>query len=1247
MPTIMRRSFLLATLLAPVLGLSQTGTNSSCSTAIVLPVAPSNVQLALLPVDGRWFANAVPEPITECSGNAQATTAWFSFTATATKHWIRTDDQGTDDARMEVFSGGCGNLSSIGCFPANGAMPALTGLTVGANYHFRVQMSNQGFCQSNPDYCQVWIGVVSAPVNDECAGAIALTVVPPTAVAWPSTEISSLGATRSQVACTVGADDDVWYRFTATENKHMLGTTSLSDVVQTNVYEWFSGTCGNLTSLACNASVATGLTPGTQYYIRAHSESEDAAVTLRVAADVFAPAMNDECAGALPIAVTMAGEDPHVVTVSTKHASGSSVPCATTAHDVWLSFTAPSTEVVVATDAPGTVVHSLYSGPCGALICQSAGDNDPEVTFTGLTAGSTYYLKVGTTVTNRATMRVYVFAPQPNAACADAIELQVQSDPIDLTAGHTYAGSEQAWYRFMATGPRALVEGYATSGDYPIHVYVEGGSCGSPSNVGQSVDISTPLLLTTLVTGQQYYIRVDPQEPGAFRIAVRAPLVNDDCAGAIELPFSTPADVLNVERVSSSTAANGMGGCNIQKDVWYRFTALHASAAFMVVDVGAPSAETIELFEGACGALTSLGCISNSVKTNFTGLVPGTEYHIRWSCSQVTNYRPMLFDRPVNDEPGAPLPAPVGSTFVQPGAQYWSNGASQSMATNCPGGVPDDDTWFIFTASATQHVVRVLQRNKFYEEEPTAGGSYYIEVFDTLSIDPAVLNTNQIGCGSGTVPLAGLTIGKQYLYRVYTGTSAQSGFCGFATWYTDSDNDDPDGAHPLPYGTDYAAYFTTSNATQTLPGADCQVDDFADDDIWFSFVAAATAARLVVGDATADVTIELFSGTPGNLTSVACDGNILELPSLTIGQTYYARVYSWGNAVAASGHIGLFTTPSLTSNGCVEETCLGPVLVPNPGIEQDAGTCPIHIAEIPVGYGAQLAPGWPRMQSGSSDALHSCAYAGAKMENPGIGPQGLVGETPTTLSRSGKGMGAFFATGSSLGGVPDYFEYAQARLSEALVPGEPYLVSFHVAGHRREAQQCISGLGAALSEGPLVSGYYEPIQVRPDVLEEEFICGGAWTNICGIVIPTSPVDHITIGNFRSRAEGCTGNSPGSISYFFLDDVVVARVTDPSCITSIGDVAPLEESNAEGDALRVYPNPANELLNIVADPSLFGQRAVIEVFDGTGSRVHAEQVSYFNALQPLDLSQDWKEGLYLVMVRVEGQSPKASRVVVKR
>jgi hypothetical protein len=128
-------------------------------------------------------------------------------------------------------------------------------------------------------------------------------------------------------------------------------------------------------------------------------------------------------------------------------------------------------------------------------------------------------------------------------------------------------------------------------------------------------------------------------------------------------------------------------------------------------------------------------------------------------------------------------------------------------------------------------------------------------------------------------------------------------------------------------------------------------------------------------------------------------------------------------------------------------------------------------------------------------------------------------------------------------------------------------------------------------------------------------------------------------------------TPGAanVAYHFYDDVVVARVSTTRAASPASAMCRhwMRTPLKEGDALRVYPNPANELVNIVADASLFGQRAVIEVFDATGSRVHAEQVNYFGALQPLDLSRDWKEGLYLVMVRVEGQAPKAARVVVKR
>ena len=91
----------------------------------------------------------------------------------------------------------------------------------------------------------------------------------------------------------------------------------------------------------------------------------------------------------------------------------------------------------------------------------------------------------------------------------------------------------------------------------------------------------------------------------------------------------------------------------------------------------------------------------------------------------------------------------------------------------------------------------------------------------------------------------------------------------------------------------------------------------------------------------------------------------------------------------------------------------------------------------------------------------------------------------------------------------------------------------------------------------------------------------------------------------------------------------------------------ERSSFDGSAISVFPNPTQGPLSIVADAALFGQRAVVEVFDATGSRVHAEQVNYFAALQPLDLSQDWKEGLFLVLVRVEGQAPRSARLIVAR
>ncbi|HLF52296.1 glycine-rich domain-containing protein, partial [Flavobacterium sp.] len=126
---------------------------------------------------------------------------------------------------------------------------------------------------------QITITYATPPLsNDNCSGAITLTINP-TLTCTTSTNGTTISATQSQVACVgSGADDDVWYSFTATSTSHILTVTptTLTDVV----FQVFSGTCaGTLTSLACvdnNASAAettslTGLTSGNTYFVRVHS----------------------------------------------------------------------------------------------------------------------------------------------------------------------------------------------------------------------------------------------------------------------------------------------------------------------------------------------------------------------------------------------------------------------------------------------------------------------------------------------------------------------------------------------------------------------------------------------------------------------------------------------------------------------------------------------------------------------------------------------------------------------------------------------------------------------------------------------------------------------------------------------------------------------------------------------------------------------------------------------------------------
>jgi hypothetical protein len=200
------------------------------------------------------------------------------------------------------------------------------------------------------------------------------------------------------------------------------------------VIQWYSGTCGGLTSLACDATKATGLTPGQEYRIRLHSEG--ATSTLRMLADVCESATNDECSGAIPIAVALTGEEPEEVGISTRYSTGSAVPCDPRNSDVWLSFVAPTTGItIVSTNSESA---AIYSGNCGSLTCVDDNALNSPWNVTGLTPGTSYFLKLGENITFReSTIRLMALPTNDECSGAVALDVQPYQSGEGFVHGHT------------------------------------------------------------------------------------------------------------------------------------------------------------------------------------------------------------------------------------------------------------------------------------------------------------------------------------------------------------------------------------------------------------------------------------------------------------------------------------------------------------------------------------------------------------------------------------------------------------------------------------------------------------------------------------------------------------------------------------------------------------------------------------------------------------------------------------------
>lgn len=397
-------------LVTSLFSVAQAPVNDECSGALtVIPSPDTNPGSSVVSNN-----TGATQSMTGCGGPLQHD-VWFKFTATSTRHRINIATNDNINPVLEVFSGTCGSLQSIGCGIVgpqgiyNRVYAELANLTPGATYYYRM------FYRFNNTGTTITTNVITLPtaaVNDECSSAIALSVNADNSCTNSYSGFLEF-ATQSRPSCipTGNAAKDVWFKFVATSTSHRITVTPLN--YNDFKFEVFSGTCNSLTSLACvntgsdevqDIAVLNNLVAGNTYYIRLYdggsSIYDHYSICISTAGSL---PDNDECSGALAVTPSSDTNPSDSVFSYNFGATQSKAGCIGTAEDdIWFKFTATSTRhrITITTDYNINPVLEMFSGTCGSL--QSVGCRYDSTNFyycllnadfTNLTPGAAYYYR--------------------------------------------------------------------------------------------------------------------------------------------------------------------------------------------------------------------------------------------------------------------------------------------------------------------------------------------------------------------------------------------------------------------------------------------------------------------------------------------------------------------------------------------------------------------------------------------------------------------------------------------------------------------------------------------------------------------------------------------------------------------------------------------------------------------------------------------------------------------------------------
>jgi large repetitive protein len=539
---------------------------------------------------------ATTTPLSICSSGPYFD-LWYKFVPSTTRHKVTAYFPESSNIVLDAYIGtNCNSLTQLSCYNNgnNGSSLdlLLENLVINDTVYLRIYDASNTATNT-----PIGIFITTPPVNDLCADAMLITTTSGSTCNTP-TYGNTQYATGTGGCSGGSADDDVWYKFVATDDLHLISLREPTGVsgyfISSPKVEVFENTCTGA-SIYCHqglSSLVPNLSSGSTYYIRVYSDG-NLGGRGHFNICISTPPPNMTCSEAESLTVNSN-------TSCSNSYSGSTVGIGY--ESLWYEFTATNTSHVIDLVIDGHhfdagINTNIYAN-CniiGNFISSNIDDENKRYSYDNFIIGQTYAFQIYKGSNNEVPFTLCIKEPEANDQCAGAILVPtntnctcaissthiISSATKTPTLSYCYPQAMDVWYKFVATADQSIItitrnnssfnnnSGSGISGyiDYTQGCNISALQC--PFGINSTI-------LNGLVAGQEYKFRITVAFIDTISICIKN-LTNDYCSNAKVLTVSGNQTCSSVSgsTINASPSDNNLLDCPSmpQNDVWYEFTA--------------------------------------------------------------------------------------------------------------------------------------------------------------------------------------------------------------------------------------------------------------------------------------------------------------------------------------------------------------------------------------------------------------------------------------------------------------------------------------------------------------------------------------------------------------------------------------------------------------------------------------------------------------------------------------------------